>query len=106
VVSTDPMADERILHAPVPLDPKTLGVHAFAQGGRRWEIKYWLDAQVSQLLDKVSWDQFDAERMTGLRLTTVEELFLGRLGASVPLATASGTAAAAPSWTPRRSGRS
>lgn len=85
VVSTGPMADERVLSAPVPLDPKTLGVHAFEHGGRRWEIKYWLDAQVSQLLDKVSWDQFDAERMTGIRLTTVEELFLGRLGASVPL---------------------
>ena len=85
VVSTDPMVDERVLSAPVPLEPKTLGVHAFEHGGRRWEIKYWLDSQVSQLFDKVSRDQFDAERMTGIRLTVTEEFFLGRLGTSVAL---------------------
>lgn len=85
VVSADPMVDDRVLHAPVPLDPTTLGVVAFQQDGRRWEIKYWLDSQVQQLLDKVSWDQFAAERMTGIRLTMTEEMFLARLGTNVPL---------------------
>jgi len=85
VVCDAPFTDGRLLDLQVPLDPRTLSVAAFGHGGRRWEVRYWLDRQVEQLLDKVSWAAFDADRAADNRLWSVEQLFLARLQHCLPL---------------------
>jgi hypothetical protein len=69
----------------VPLRPGSLPTIAFDHDGRRWEIRYWLDDQVDQLFDKVSWDTFDADHKVGDRLVEAEQLFLERLVSCVPV---------------------
>jgi hypothetical protein len=85
VVSDVPFTDDRVLDLEVPLEPHTLPVVVFEHHGRRCEVKYWLDRQVDQLFDKVSWAAFEADRTVGSRLWSVEQLFLARLGHCLPL---------------------
>lgn len=86
VVSTRPVSPPPELVLPVPLVPDTLPVTAFRHEGRRWELKFWLDGQIDQLLDKVSWKAYDSDRKVGDRLVMDEELFLERLITCIPLA--------------------
>jgi predicted nucleotidyltransferase len=85
VVSDKPMVDERLLAINVPLIPDTIPVMGLQRAGRRWEIKFWSDSQVDQMLEKVSWETFEGDRKVGNRLTEVEQLFLERLGTCVPI---------------------
>jgi hypothetical protein len=70
----------------VGLDPPVVPVVILHVDGRRWEVKYWLDTQVSQMLAKVSWAAFEGTRLAGQTLTDTEEVFLERLSTCVPLA--------------------
>ncbi|OWA20931.1 hypothetical protein B9W61_26080 [Streptomyces sp. CS057] len=70
---------------PVPLDPPVVSVEVFYAQDKRWEVKYWSDAQIDQLLAKVSWEAYEQGTVAGNVLTEVEELMLARLGHCVPL---------------------
>ncbi|MFD9004291.1 hypothetical protein ACFV0T_25600 [Streptomyces sp. NPDC059582] len=63
---------------PVPLDPPGVCSETFHQDGRRWEVTYWLDGQIEQLLSKVSWAQYE-RAPAGEVLTPREEVSLGRI---------------------------
>jgi predicted nucleotidyltransferase len=85
VVTTEPMSDPRLLIVDAPLDPPVIPALGFHRGGRRYEVKYWTDSQVDQLLAKVSWESFEGDRKVGNRMAEVEQLFLERLLTCVPL---------------------
>lgn len=70
---------------PVPLRPDAVPMVTLFVGGRRWEVKYWLDAQVDQMLGKVGWEQFEKGGSGARALIDVEELFLERLATCLPL---------------------
>ncbi|MEU3608348.1 hypothetical protein AB0E83_23310 [Streptomyces sp. NPDC035033] len=70
---------------PVPLEPPFLRTEAFVANERRWDVTYWLEGQVDQILAKVSWDAFESGRVTEDTLDLREELLLSRLGSCVPL---------------------
>lgn len=74
---------------PVPLWPDMVPAVVEHVNGRRWEIKYWLDVQVDQMLAKVAWERFEDGASTARPLTDAEELFLERLATCLTL---SGTA--------------
>jgi hypothetical protein len=70
----------------VPLDPPTVPVVYLDVDGRHWELKFWLDTHVDQMLAKVSWPAYEAGLVAGQSLVKAEELFLERLVTCVPLA--------------------
>lgn len=71
---------------PVALRPDTVTVEVTQVGRERWDIQYWLDDQVDQLLSKVSWRAFNASATAGYLLTSYETDFLERLTYAVPVA--------------------
>ncbi|MFG2349681.1 nucleotidyltransferase domain-containing protein [Streptomyces phaeochromogenes] len=79
VITKSPLQSERTQLLLVPLVPGSLSVATFSALDKRWEVKYWQDAQVDQLYRKVTWKAFEEDQTIGDRLTEVEELFLGRL---------------------------
>ncbi|NWF29769.1 nucleotidyltransferase domain-containing protein [Streptomyces sp. PKU-EA00015] len=85
VVTGEPFATERARPLPVPLRPGTVPTVTVHVDGRRWEIKYWTDDQIGQLLDKVSWERFDSGTVSAKVLLDVEELCLERLLTCIPL---------------------
>ncbi|MEU7058737.1 hypothetical protein [Streptomyces sp. NPDC046197] len=70
---------------PVPLAHETISTYMFQMDGRRWEVAYWLDSQVDQMLEKVSWEQFDAGVSSLKAMVDTEELFLERIVTGLPL---------------------
>jgi hypothetical protein len=78
VVTRAPAAGKDLRTMPVPLSPDTVPTTTLHVDGRRWEVKYWVDAQVDQMLAKVSWAHFEADTTTRV-LSVMEELFLERL---------------------------
>jgi predicted nucleotidyltransferase len=86
VISTKPWSGPGSGHLTVPLSPDVVQTETFRMSDRRWEITYWLDAQVEQMLDKVQWAEFERDRPLGQPvLVPTEEWFLGRLVSCVPL---------------------
>lgn len=85
LVSRDPWFGQSGTELRLPLDPPTVPTAVTHTGGRRWELKYWLDAQVDQMLEKVSWAQYARGLVAGQLLNDVEEVFLERLVTAVPL---------------------
>jgi hypothetical protein len=85
VVLTKALSWDTSASVRVALDPDTVQVEFAQVGGRRWDIAYWLDEQVDQLFEKVSWDRFDLYRATGDLLATEEMEFLDRLTYAVPM---------------------
>ncbi|WP_341718662.1 nucleotidyltransferase domain-containing protein [Micromonospora sp. FIMYZ51] len=69
----------------VPLQPNQVAREALRVNGRRWELKYWLDRQVDQMLQKVSWARFEAGGSAAGPLSETEELFLERLFTCIPV---------------------
>jgi predicted nucleotidyltransferase len=70
----------------VALEPNTVPNRAKYVGDRRWEIEYWLDHQVDQMLQKISWQEFDRNQSAGDLLTLPELMFLERLRHAVAVA--------------------
>lgn len=91
LVSTEQWHGESGSELKLPLDPVAVPVHATHVAGRRWELKYWLDTQVDQMLAKVAWEQYSRGLVAGQLLTDVEEVFLERLVGCVTLAGADWT---------------
>ncbi|RKR91080.1 hypothetical protein BDK92_5468 [Micromonospora pisi] len=69
----------------LPLEPAEVATEVVHVGGQRWELKYWLEAQVDQMIDKVSWASFETGLPTGQILTTWEEEFVERMLTCRPL---------------------
>lgn len=57
----------------------------FFEAGQRWEITYWSDSQIDQMLDKVSWRAYEAGAVAEDALSRREELSLTRLVNCLPL---------------------
>lgn len=70
---------------PVPLVPAHVRTVSFYAFDRQWDVTYWLDSQVDQVFDKVSWDAFDGGEVTQDVLSVREELLLGRLSSGLTL---------------------
>ncbi|MEV5873800.1 hypothetical protein AB0L75_06105 [Streptomyces sp. NPDC052101] len=85
VVAAGPWYGPSVRTIPVPLRPPSVPAAVEYLDGRRWEIKYWLDAQVDQMLAKVSWDRFEERSLASDVLTETEELFLERLATCLTL---------------------
>lgn len=73
---------EATTSAPVSVAPGVIPVQAFYRGDRRWDVEYWLDGQVDELLGVVSWEAFESGRSSGRMLTPTEIAFIQRLGFS------------------------
>jgi hypothetical protein len=65
--------------SPVSISPGAVPVNAFYVADRRWDVEYWSDRQVDELLDSLSWEAFDAGRSPGGSLTSTEVAFVHRL---------------------------
>lgn len=86
IVTSKPTVSDTSSSLPVPLDPPTVTTETFYTQDKRWEVKYWLDTQIDQMLSKVSWDAYEeGSTAARLALTLVEELALSRLNSCLPL---------------------
>jgi hypothetical protein len=86
LIAAKPWQSENATVIRLPLDEPALPTETVHHDGRRWEMKYWRDGQVNQMLAKVAWSEFDRGQASGQLLTDVEELFLERLATCAPLA--------------------
>ncbi|WP_431944761.1 hypothetical protein [Micromonospora marina] len=65
--------------APVALRPDTITIELIRVNREQWYVQYWLDSQVDQVLEKVSWTEFETNESVGALLTSREVDFLERL---------------------------
>jgi hypothetical protein len=72
--------------AVVTVRPERIIVETRVIDRQRWDIQYWLDSQVTQVLAKVSWQEFDTNFSASNLLTSAEADLLERLSYAVPLA--------------------
>lgn len=79
VFSQTLVADERLASLTVPLSPGLVPVTTFHARDKAWEVKFWIDEQIDQLLAKVSWTAFEQDNKAGARLIGQEEYLLARL---------------------------
>lgn len=79
VVSQTLVADERLASLKVPLSPPLVPVATFEARDAAWEVKFWIDEQIDQLLAKVSWTSFEQDNNLGIRLIDQEQYLLARL---------------------------
>lgn len=68
---------------PIPLRPGRVATEAFFVDQVQWEVTYWRQAQVDQMLEKVSWEEFGRGSWVADVLTLREEIFLSRLADAV-----------------------
>ncbi|HET7013243.1 MAG TPA: hypothetical protein VFI65_05005 [Streptosporangiaceae bacterium] len=54
-------------------------VHAFYVDDRRWDVEFWVDRQVDQMLEYAAWDKFESGTSKGSILTPTEIAFANRL---------------------------
>lgn len=70
----------------VPLDPPLVRAVTFHHQSKRWEVTYWAEQQVEQMLAKVSWTAYEEGQSAAASVLSVrEELLLGRLASARPL---------------------
>lgn len=80
-VVTDTVWDRPVVEsASVPLDPPTLPIDVIRVDGVRWDVEYWSDRQVDQMLAKLGKDNVDAGGAGPNELSRYEMDFLERLG--------------------------
>lgn len=70
---------------PAPLAPPHANSEVFYRQDRRWEVTYWLESQIEQVLSKISWEAYEGGRITDETLTRTEELLLAHLETCYPL---------------------
>jgi predicted nucleotidyltransferase len=79
VVTAAPWPGDVTTSSPVYVAPGALPVNAFYRADRRWDVEYWADSQVDELLDVVSWPAFDSGKALAATLTATEIAFIERL---------------------------
>jgi len=67
----------------IPAERVTVDVKG--SGQTRWDLHYWLEAQVDSVLDRVSWQHFDSDFSADSLLTSAEADLLETLTYAVPL---------------------
>jgi nucleotidyltransferase-like protein len=82
VVTDRPWRSSTSAHNPVSLHPETVATETIHVESWRWEIRYWQDTQVDQVLAKVSPDDFPGGS-AWRTLTSTESTFLERLTRAV-----------------------
>jgi nucleotidyltransferase-like protein len=86
LVSAEPWTGPECVAVSVPLRPSVVQWHSFHADHRGWDLSYWLDDQIDQMLAKISWAEYDQVRATSDDvLTPREEVLLGRVATCVPL---------------------
>lgn len=86
VISNEPWSEPETVGVPVPLQPSMVQWHTFHSDNHGWDLGYWLEDQVDQMLAKVSWAEYDRTRASSDDvLAPREEVFLGRVPTCVPL---------------------
>lgn len=83
VVVREPWLTETTNSSHVSVAPGSVPVQAFVADGRRWDVEYWLESQVDELAEAVSWDSFESGRRAADSLTAHEIAFVQRLAFSV-----------------------
>jgi hypothetical protein len=85
IISTERWRSDSATAATVALQPNTVLSEMTFVDRRRWDIEYWLDSQVDQLMRTVSWREYDTRAATADLMTWHELSFLERLayGAAV-----------------------
>jgi hypothetical protein len=86
VITTDPWSSETAHEEPVTLRPDRVLVEGMYAGDVRWDVEYWLEAQVEELLAKVAPDQLAGGQPAGRYMTEKEIDFLRMLSHSTPVA--------------------
>ncbi|MBV1849565.1 hypothetical protein [Catellatospora tritici] len=84
IVSTIPWSGPADGHNRVKLDPPVIPLRIFDVGGRRCEVRFWLDSQVDQLFAKLTWSEFERERRLA-DLSAFEAALLSRVKYAVPI---------------------
>jgi hypothetical protein len=69
----------------VALDPDSIPVEGIIVDGRRWDIEYWLESQVNQVVKKVSAESLTGNQPAGRRMTSAEITFLQWIGHAQPV---------------------
>jgi predicted nucleotidyltransferase len=85
VVTTDEWRTETSSSILMPLDPPHVCSELFYESDRRWEVTYWLESQIDQMLAKVGWDVYDSNVIAVEVLSPREETSLARFGHCYPL---------------------
>ena len=78
VITSEPWRGGRVADE-VSVTAGIIPVQAFYVGDRRWDVEFWTDLQVDQLLDYAAWDQFESGAAKGSTLTATEIAFANRL---------------------------
>jgi hypothetical protein len=86
VVTESPPDVEPSEWAPRPVDPPSIPIVIRFVDGTRWDVEYWLDAQVDQVLDKVVSADLEGDRIAGFNLTPDDKDFIYRLAIGRPVA--------------------
>lgn len=68
-----------------PLDPPRVRSERFYHEERLWEVTYWLDSQIDQMLAKVSHEQYRRGIVAKEVLSAREELALSRIQDCLPI---------------------
>lgn len=80
VIVHEPWDGETTTTSPVSVPPGSVPVAVFHDdGGRRWDVEYWLDGQVDALLDAVSLEAFESGRGDAGTLTDNDIAFAQRI---------------------------
>ncbi|MGW0589554.1 hypothetical protein [Streptosporangium sp. NPDC002607] len=85
LVTTEPWAGPSAEPSFVALEPPVIQWEKIHAMGRRWDIEYWQDGQVDQVLAKVSHEAFKGDRAAWKLLTEDETAFLERIPYAVPV---------------------
>ncbi|MGC5329152.1 nucleotidyltransferase domain-containing protein [Micromonospora sp. DT62] len=94
VVTDAPVEIPPSSRVPVALDPCAVPVKHLYVRGWRWDVEYWLDLQVDQLMHKLSWRSLDRSHADSELLTHWEVEFAARITHGISLTP--------PEWLSRR----
>jgi len=85
VITESPRRREGAHYARVPLDPELLVVEVVHVEDERWDVEYWTDSQVDQMMAKVSPSMLESSDFAGEDISTDERDFLDRLGYGIAI---------------------
>lgn len=85
LISVEPWSGPTDGFNPVSLRPDSVPTNVIYLDQRRWELRYWLQSQVEQIQDKITWAGFHGGDSTGRRLSPHEIAFLSRLHSGLPV---------------------
>jgi predicted nucleotidyltransferase len=85
VITAEPWHGPRTMETRLHVTPETVPIAVEFVDERRWEIKYFLQSQIDQVLDKVTSEQ-SADGTTDSEVTLPEQLLLVRLAYAIAVA--------------------